>query len=116
MKIGDDEIEFIERSNYHAETVSGEIILDNKVFTDVTFNNCILKYNGGPLTIAGNTKINGGEWHFDEAAGNTVQLMKALAKSSPLADNIILNTFKFPVPLHHRIYGFFYKHFRRAMN
>ncbi len=116
MQIGNDNIEIIERTVFENETIfRQEIQLDGKHFNKVKFKECTLVYSGSDELVFQDNIVDKCQWKLSGPAGNALTLMMAIYGSTPdLTDNVIVNTFKFPIPLRHRIYGFFYKHFRKS--
>jgi len=64
---------------YEGETFEGKtLVLDGNTFQNCVLQECQLIYRGGtPPMLHANT-INNCTWTFEEAAGNTLQFMRAL--------------------------------------
>lgn len=68
---------------YDGETFEGKtLVLDGNVFQNCTLQNCQLIYRGGTPPVMRANVVNNCAWTFEEAAGNTLQFLKAL-----VADN-----------------------------
>ena len=60
--------------------INQKIVLDGKSFRDCIFQNCILIYGGGQLSMVGN-KLFGVKWEFVDAAARTLGLISSFYQS-----------------------------------
>lgn len=68
---------------YDGETFEGKtLVLDGNVFRNCTLQNCQLIYRGGTPPVLQANAVNNCTWSFEEAAGNTLELLRALGSDN----------------------------------
>jgi len=83
-------------ANFTGNTFVGQKIqIDGHVFRNNVFQNCVLVYGGGPLSMVGNT-LSGVRWEFVDAAARTIGLISSFYQAggeSKQFVEILLSTF-----------------------
>lgn len=54
-----------------------EVILDDGLFEDCSFEECVMVYSGGPVAMIRPT-IHNCRWRFEKAASRTLEFLKGL--------------------------------------
>lgn len=61
------------------QTIQGRVKLDGKTFTECTFENAQMIYDGGVPPQFINCRFNASQFVFDKEAGNTTNFLRAMA-------------------------------------
>jgi len=71
----------------------GEVVVDDKQFTNCVFNGVVLVYEGGPLPRFVDCQFKQVSLEFNEAAANTLSFLSGLRKGgfAPAVDKIVRN-------------------------
>lgn len=67
--------------NHENETLTGDVTLDDTVFSGCTFRDCRLHYRGGHFRIDGPTTYERVTYSFEGSAENTVRMLARLYAS-----------------------------------
>ena len=72
------------------QTLSGDVVLDGNTFRNIQFKDAVLNYEGGQPPRFENCAFDTTSFTFREAAGNTLQFLRAMAPESANMRSVVV--------------------------